>query len=491
MTQELPPMEKPSNFGAAAVQTFATTPRPDDPYRYQTGWGNRFASEAIPGALPESGRNLPQRCAYDLYPEQFNGTSFIHVRSSMLNVWFYRIRPSVAHSPMTPLPPSRANPDLIACFQSHNDKVKFTPLSYEWGPLNPPAENEKVTFIQGLKTIAGHGDPTTKEGLAVHQYMANTSMGNQAFCNNDGDFLIVPQTGRLDIQTESGRIMVRPGELFVIQAGLRFTVSLPDGVSNGYVQEIFGSHYELPDLGPLGTSGLALPRDFEYPIASFDMDTSTWEIVIKLAGELYCYEQPGTPFDVVSWHGNYVPYKYEIEKLVTVVCSMKEQLDPSAYCILQAKSKIQGVSLTEFCAFTPKWLVAFDTIRPPYYHRTMATEMMGLIHGTYGGSAKILKPGGLTCDNSYVAHGESYKAWQAAITEEQTPKLASAGTVSFMMHMSSHLAMTKFATERHENPYPPRKGFWDDFKGDFFNHVPEINKNLSSLGLPNLGKGSV
>ncbi|XXH04738.1 hypothetical protein Hte_011160 [Hypoxylon texense] len=406
---------------------------------------------------------------------------------------------------MKEMPDERQNHDLIAFFDSTNN-VKFTPLSYEWGPLNTPSAEEKVTFIQGLKTISGHGNPAAKEGLAMHQYSANASMTNQAIVNNDGDFLVIPQKGRLDIQTESGRIMVRPGELFVIQAGLRFSVYLPDGESQGYVQEIFGGHYELPDLGPLGSNCLAHPRDFEFPIASFDLDTSQWEIIIKLGGEFYHYEQSHTPFDVVSWHGNYVPYKYEISKLVALVCSTKEQLDPSAYCILTAKSKIPGVSLTDFCAFTPKWLTATNSIRPPvsidisvtlrmsltdkikYYHRTMATEMMGLIFGKYGGSAKILEAGGLTCDSSYVAHGESYEAWKAMTTDVQEPVFVGEGTISFMFHMSSHLGVTKFAMN-HPNPHPPRAGFWDNLKGDFMNHVDVVNKKLEAAGRPPLGKG--
>ncbi|KAI6080631.1 putative homogentisate 1,2-dioxygenase [Hypoxylon rubiginosum] len=477
------------SFGATAANPFTTTPRPDDPYRYQIGFGNRFYSEAVPDSLPESGRNIPQRCPYDLYPEQFNGTSFVSSQKTIQHVWFYRIRPSVAHQPMKEMPHERQNHDLIAFFDS-TKSVKFTPLSYEWGPLNPPSADNKVTFIQGLKTISGHGNPTAKEGLAMHQYSANASMVNQAFVNNDGNFLIIPQKGRLDIQTESGRIMVRPGELFVVQAGLRFSVHLPDGESNGYVQEIFGGHYELPDLGPLGSNCLAHPRDFEFPIASFDIDTSQWEIIIKLGGELYCYEQSHTPFDVVSWHGNYVPYKYEINKLVTLVCSTKEQLDPSAYCILTAKSKIPGVSLTDFCAFTPKWLTATNAIRPPYYHRTMATEMMGLIFGTYGGSAKILEAGGLTCDSSYVAHGESYDAWKKMTTEVQEPVFAGEGTISFMFHMSSHLGVTQFAMNRHPNPHPPRIGFWDNLQGDFMNHIDTVNKKLEAAGRPPLGKGN-
>jgi len=216
----------------------------------------------------------------------------------MMCRWMYRIRPSVAHRPLEPM---AANDDIQACFSPFNPSLQYTPLSYTWGPLDIPTEH--TTFLAGLKTMGGYGDPTNKEGIAIHMYAANASMENEAFCNNDGDFLIIPHEGKLDIQTELGRMMVAPGEICVIQAGMRWKVRLPDGAAKGYVQEIFGSHYELPELGPLGSNGLALPRDFQTPVASFDLDESTWTVIHKLTGELFSYEQLWTPFDVVAWHG--------------------------------------------------------------------------------------------------------------------------------------------------------------------------------------------
>lgn len=215
---------------SASTASFATTPTSADPYSYQVGFGNLFASEAVPGALPESGRNVPQRCPYDLYSEHLSGTSFISSRATAQNVWMYRVRPSVAHYPLKQL---ESQSHLEACFSTHNSNVKFTPLTYTWGPLDLPSDTEEVNFVQGLKTMGGNGDPTQKEGTAVHLYAANVSMKNQAFCNNDGDFLVIPQLGRLDIQTEMGNMMVRPGEICVIQAGIRFKVSLPDGPIRG------------------------------------------------------------------------------------------------------------------------------------------------------------------------------------------------------------------------------------------------------------------
>lgn len=213
----------------------------------------------------------------------------------------YRIRPSVAHRNLTKY---QQDSLIESCFLPTNSKVCSIPSQLAWDPFQLPEPTEPVDLIAGLKTIGGNGDPSLRTGLAIHVYTADTSMKQSAFCNTDGDFLILPQLGRLDIQTELGRMMVRPGELVVIQAGIRFSVALPDGPSRGYVQEIFGTHYELPELGPFGSNGMAYPRDFETPVASFDVDDSAWSITYKVGGKLHTCEQDHTPFDVVAWHGN-------------------------------------------------------------------------------------------------------------------------------------------------------------------------------------------
>ncbi|TVY21377.1 Homogentisate 1 [Lachnellula arida] len=476
-----------STFGASAAGSFYTNPRPKDPYSYQTGFGNRFSSEAIPGALPPGGQNVPQKCPFDLYSEQLNGTSFISSRQTLQNVWMYRIRPTVAHYPLEPMD---ATPDLEACFSPQNPNVQYTSLAYCWGPLPMPSEFERVSFVEGIKTMGGHGDPTTKEGLAVHMYAANVSMSKTAFVNNDGDFLIIPQIGRLDIQTELGRMVVGVGEVCVIQAGMRFSVSLLDGPVHGYIHEVFGSHFELPELGPIGSNGMAHQRDFEIPSASFDIDSSKWRIVHKLTGKLSSYIQNHTPFDVVAWHGNYAPYKYDLSKFVSIACGMKEQLDPTVYTVLTARSKIPGVSLSEFAVFTPKWLNTQNTFRPPYYHRNMATEIGGMIYGKYAGSVKEMGPGGLACENSYMAHGESYEAFKQATTSTLEPVLAGEGSLGFMLHLSSHFSITKFATDRHPDIKGQKPLFWDNVQGHFLDHLEEINELLVASGRPNLGGGA-
>lgn len=347
-----------------------------------------------------------------------------------------------------------------------------------------PEDSSSVDFVEGLRTVAGQGDATAKSGLAVHMYAANASMRTRAFCNTDGDFLILPQLGRLDIQTELGRIMVRPGELVVIQAGMRFKVLLPDGQSRGYIQEVFGGHYELPELGPIGSNGMALPRDFESPLASFDIDHGApWEIVYKLAGTLHICHQNHTPFDVVAWHGNLVPYKYAIEKFINMANVELDQADPTIYCVLTAKSHVPGASLTDFLVFTPKTISTHDTFRPPYYHRNMSTEIMGLVYGTYGGSSHVLEPGGLSYEASYMPHGETYETWKDATTKELAPVRICEETLAFMFHISVPLLLTDFAmTSAARHPTDLKQ--WDSVQAHFLEHLDEINADLAASGRP-------
>ena len=384
---------------------------------------------------------------------------------------------------------------IEATFSAANPNVEYIASQLAWNPFpllsrEPSSLGSGTNFVQGIRTIGGQGDPTLREGLAVHVYSANASMTNDAFCNNDGDFLVLPQTGRLNIQTEMGWLMVRPGELVVIQAGIRFRVLLPDGPVRGYVQEIFGGHYELPELGPVGCNGMALPRDFESPIASFDVDESSWNITYKMAGRLYVCRQDHTPFDVVAWHGNLSPYKYAIEKFVNITNVERDQADPTIYCVLTAKSKIPGVSLSDFLVFTPKWITTSDTFRPPYYHRNMSTEMMGIIYGSYGGSSHALAPGGLSYEASYMPHGETYETWKEATTRELKNERIAEDTIAFMFHVSVPMLLTKWAVSgegsKSLNESPSNKT--NSFKAHFLDHLEEIDADLRAAGLPPLQK---
>ncbi|KAH9945385.1 homogentisate 1,2-dioxygenase [Epithele typhae] len=470
-------------FGSASAQsTFSVPQDVKDPYRYQVGFGNRFASEAIPGTLPYA-QNNPQKVKYDLYAESLNGTPFVTPRRDNQSAWIYRIRPSVAHQGFTELPD---NPDLESCFLPLNPKVHFSPTQLAWYPLDIPADSTKVDFVAGLKTLGGNGDPTLREGLAVHIYAANESMDKKAFVNSDGDFLILPQQGRLDIQTEFGKLMVRPGELVVVQRGIKFKVGLPDGPVRGYILEVFGSHFELPDLGPLGTHGLANPRDFESPVASFDIDQSAWEVVYKVGGKLFICKQEHTPFDVVAWHGNYVPYKYAMEKFIHVGSIQRDHIDPSIFCVLTARSKTPGAPLADFLIFSGRWDIASGTFRPPYYHRNCATEMMGLIYGDYGGRSDQFAPGGFSFENGFCPHGVSYDEFKKATEAELGPMRVHEGTLAFMFESSMQVTITDFGMKRTGKLHEHEPKMWDDLKGQFMNHIDQVNADLKAAGLPPL-----
>jgi homogentisate 1,2-dioxygenase len=406
----------------------------------------------------------------------------------------YRIRPSVAHREISPAghENNKVSHDatfcnIQSCFLPINPNVHYVPSQLAWDPFHLPQPTHNVDFVRGIQTVGGNGDPTLKEGLAVHVYVTNVSMEKTAFVNNDGDMLILPQLGRLDIQTEIGRMMVRPGELVVIQAGIRFRVSLPDGASRGYIQEVFGAHYELPELGPFGSNGMAYPRDFETPVASFDIDSSEWTITCKLGGKLHSYIQSHTPFDVVAWHGNLAPYKYAIEKFVNMANVEKDQADPTIYCVLTAKSKVPGVSISDFLAFTPRWVTTTATFRPPYYHRNMSAEVMGLIYGQYGGSSHVLEPGGLSYEANYMPHGESYTTWKDATTKDLKHERIAENTMAWMMHISVPLLLTEWAIKDNPSLHPSDSRQWGDVQGHFLEHLDEVNEVLRAANLPPLG----
>ncbi|CAL1716074.1 unnamed protein product [Somion occarium] len=415
-----------------------------EPYIYQVGFGNSFASEALDGVLP-IGQNSPQKVKYDLYAEDISGTTFTTPRAQNQRTWFYRIQPSVSHDGFKTS--KEQNPCLESDFSPSNPKVHVKPTQMSWDPFKLPTVNEQVDFVEGLKTMGGNGSAVSHEGLAIHVYMANTSMQKKAFVNSDGDLLIVPQEGRLDIQTELGKMMVRPGEIVVVQSGIKFKVSLPDGPSRGYVQEVYGAHYELPELGPLGANGMANVRDFEHPVASFDIDQSDWEVQYKIGGKLFSCFQDHTPFDVVAWHGNYVPYKYALEKFITVGSITKDHTDPSVFCVLIVKSKIPGLSLSEFCVIGPRWDVASQTFRPPYFHRNTAGELIGVIFGDRAMGPPGFAPGGMNYRTSFCPHGITTEVFKAGSEMELAPMRVGEGSLLFLIEPSTMLMLTDYAVK--------------------------------------------
>ncbi|KAI9310304.1 homogentisate 1,2-dioxygenase [Dichotomocladium elegans] len=413
-----------------------------DPYSYHEGFGNHFTSEALPNALPK-GQNTPQKCPYSLYAEQLSGTAFTAPRSHNQRSWLYRIRPSVVHKPFTPL-------DKPSFLLSSASECELTPTQLRWDPFDLPEKGESVDFVQGTKTISVGGDGASGHGLAIHIYAANANMTCRAFYNSDGDYLIVPQQGRLDICTEFGKMMVAPNEICVIPRGIRYSVALPDGPVRGYILEIYGQHhFELPDLGPIGANGLANPRDFLTPKAAYTHDKAgrgqLWQIVTKYGGKLFVAEQNHTPFDVVAWHGNYVPYKYDLAKFCVINTVSYDHIDPSIFTVLTAKSAFPGVAIADFVIFPPRWAVAENTFRPPYFHRNCMSEFMGLILGDYEGKAGGFAPGGASLHSIMTPHGPDAKVFEAASNAKLDCVRVADGTQSFMFETSLTLSVSPWA----------------------------------------------
>jgi len=322
---------------------------------YQSGFANEFATEALPGALPE-GRNSPQRVAYGLYAEQLSGTAFTAPRGHNRRSWLYRIRPAAVHKPFTRLPSER----IVANFA---DVPPTPPDQLRWDPL--PMPTEPTDFVDGWVTMAGNGAAESMSGCAIHVYAANRSMSGRFFYNADGELLIVPQQGRLEIATELGRLDVQPFEIAVIPRGVRFAVNLPDGEARGYICENFGALLRLPDLGPIGSNGLANPRDFLTPHAAYEDREGNFELVAKMNGNLWRADIGHSPLDVVAWHGNYAPYKYDLRRFNTIGSISFDHPDPSIFLVLQSQSDTPGVDAIDFVIFPPRWLAAEDTFRPP------------------------------------------------------------------------------------------------------------------------------
>lgn len=400
---------------------------------YQSGFANELASEALPGALP-AGQTSPQRPPYGLYTEGLTGTSFTAPRQDNRRTWVYRIRPSV----------------ITGVFrQIDSGLIRTAPLLSAWSP-NPlrwqpfPIPDVPTDFIDGLVTLAANGDPATRAGMAVHMYMANRSMTERAFTNLDGEMLIVPQQGTLRITTELGILKVKPTEIVVIPKGMRFKVELPEGASRGYVCENYGHALRLPELGPIGSHGLANARDFNAPVAAFDPAHARHQVICKASGCLWAAHMDHSPFDVVAWQGNLVPYKYDLSKFMVVSSVIFDHADPSIYTVLTAPSDTPGTANVDFVAFTPRWMVAEHTFRPPYFHRNVMSEFMGLISGRHEAKADGFVSGGASLHNPGVAHGPDTTTTRRAMAADLTPQKFD-HSYAFMFETSYPLRLTEFA----------------------------------------------
>ena len=403
---------------------------------YQSGFGNEFATEALPGTLPE-GRNSPQRVAHGLYAEQLSGTAFTAPRHQNRRSWLYRIRPAAMHGPFAPF----AQPRLHNAFGSG----PVTPDQLRWDPL--PMPGESADFVEGLMTMAGNGSPAAMSGIGVHMYAADRDMQGRFFYDADGELLVVPQQGRLHIETELGVVDVAPQEIAVIPRGVRFRVALPDGAARGYVFENFGAFLRLPDLGPIGSNGLANPRDFLTPNAAFEDVEGDFELIAKFQGHLWRADIGHSPLDVVGWHGSHAPYKYDLRRFNTIGSISYDHPDPSIFLVLTSPSDSPGVGNLDFAIFPPRWLVAQDTFRPPWFHRNVASEFMGLIHGVYDAKAEGFAPGGASLHNCMTGHGPDAATFDKASSADLSRPDVIDGTMAFMFETRAVIRPTAQALD--------------------------------------------
>ncbi|GFY78949.1 homogentisate 1,2-dioxygenase [Trichonephila inaurata madagascariensis] len=440
--------------------------------KYLSGFGSDLTSEdpRCANSLPW-GQNNPQVCPYGLYAEQLSGTAFTAPREYNRRTWFYRIRPSVVHLPFERI----NNGDL-----THNwNENEPNPNQMRWMPFDiPERELEQVDFVEGIKTICGAGDPKIRHGVAIHVYLCNVSMEDKCFYNADGDFLIVPQQGRLTVTTEFGRMYVEPNEICVMQLGMKFNVGV-EGPSRGYILEVFDAHFNLPYLGPIGANGLANPRDFLTPVALYeDREVETYTIVKKFQGKLFAAHQGHSPFDVVAWHGNYVPYKYNLSNFMAINTVSFDHPDPSIFTVLTCPSTRPGIAIADFVIFPPRWGVAEGTFRPPYFHRNCMSEFMGLIFGTYEAKETGFLPGGATLHNIMTAHGPDADCFAKASTVKLGPEKVAENTMAIMFETSLSLSVTNWGERRCQKLDPNYYKCWQSLKKNF---DPNWKSNISDI----------
>ncbi|KAL1956634.1 hypothetical protein VTO42DRAFT_6981 [Malbranchea cinnamomea] len=409
-------------------------------YTYLNGFGSYHETEAIEGALPV-GQNSPQKPPFGLYAEKLSGTAFTAPRHENQQTWVYRILPSAAHSNYEEVDVSTYHTSLDRDAKT----LRQIPNQLRWNPFDLDPD---VDWVHGLHLIAGAGDPTTKSGLGILMFACGKDMGNEAFYSADGDFLIVPQHGVLDIQTELGRLLLRPNEICVIPRGIKYRVTLPNGPVRGYICELYQGHFQLPELGPIGSNGLANARDFQAPTAYFEDDEGSgveWSIIAKFNNNLFRAKQDHTPFDVVAWHGTYYPYKYDLGRFNTIGSISYDHPDPSIFTVLTGQSDHPGTAIADFVIFPPRWLVAEGTFRPPWYHRNTMSEFMGLISGDY--DAKIgggFRPAGASLHNVMSAHGPDAATHQTASNVELAPQKVGEGSMAFMFESSLMVGVSEW-----------------------------------------------
>ena len=441
------------------------TPGTATPKGYMPRFGNDFETEALPGALPV-GQNSPQRCAYGLYAEQLSGSPFTAPRGENERSWLYRMRPSVKHNgryAQIEVPLWRSGP---------NPEKSGLPLGqYRWDPTDYPAT--PTDFIDGMRTMTTAGDAAAQSGMAAGVYLVTDDMARRVFYNADAEMLLVAQEGRLEIFTELGRMTIEPGEIAIVPRGMMAKYRPLDGRARGYVCENYGAKFTLPDRGPIGANCLANPRDFKTPVAAFEEIDEPHELVAKWCGEFHAATIPASPLDVVAWHGNYAPYKYDLRHYSPVGAIHFDHPDPSIFAVLCAPSETPGSSNIDFVIFPERWMVAENSFRPPWYHRNIMSEFMGNVYGQYDAKPEGFVPGGMSLHNCMLPHGPDAQAFEGASRADLKPhKLTN--TLAFMFETRFPQQVTRFAAQgaRLQESYTEcwdglKKRFNGTFEGDW------------------------
>lgn len=428
-------MNKQSDLRPGVVQACVTTGTHPG---YMPGFGNDFETEALPGALPQ-GRNSPQRCEYGLYAEQLTGTPFTAPRGKNERAWMYRMRPSVKHfgkMQKIDMPLWKTAPNVV------RDVISLG--QYRWDPVELPSE--PTNFIAGMRTMTTAGDVGVQVGMASHIYVANESMVDEYFYSSDSELLIVPQDGRLEIFTEFGIIELEPLEICIVPRGVVFKVGLLDPVARGFVCENYGSKFTLPGRGPIGANCLANPRDFKTPVAAFEEKESPCRVIVKWCGEFHETAIGHSPLDVVAWHGNYAPFKYDLRTFSPVGAISFDHPDPSIFTVLTAPTAEEGTANIDFVIFPERWLPQEDTFRPPWYHKNIMSELMGNIYGVYDAKPEGFVPGGVSLHNCMLPHGPDNTAFETATTDSWDP-LKLSNTMSFMLETRFPQMLTEYAAK--------------------------------------------
>ena len=404
---------------------------------YMPGFGNDFETEALTGALPK-GQNSPQKCPYGLYAEQLSGTPFTAPRGKNERSWCYRIRPSVKHInrfEKVDMPFWKSAPNIL-------DEI-ISLGQYRWNPI---PSNIDTNFITGMRTMTTAGDVNTQVGMAAHIYVATNSMDNEYFYSADSELLIVPQEGQLRFFTEMGIIDLEPQEIAIIPRGLLFKVDIINGPARGFVCENYGAKFDLPNRGPIGANCLANPRDFKTPKAAFEDNSITSTVTIKWCGQFHITAIDHSPLDIVAWHGNYAPCKYDLRTFSPVGALLFDHPDPSIFTVLTAPSGVEGTANIDFVLFRDRWSVAENTFRPPWYHKNIMSELMGNIHGVYDAKPEGFAPGGMSLHNMMLPHGPDMDAFEKATNSKLGPQKME-NTMSFMFETRFPQHLTSYAAK--------------------------------------------